>query len=44
VKQRLAAYEYPRLMEFIERIPTTSTGKLQRAELRRREEGCTQKA
>lgn len=38
VKERLAAYEYPRLIEFIDRIPTTTTGKLQRSELRQREE------
>ena len=38
VKQRLAAYEYPRLMEFIDRIPTTYSGKMRRAELRQREE------
>ncbi|MGO9270513.1 MAG: AMP-binding protein [Terriglobia bacterium] len=44
VKQRLAAYEYPRLMEFVETIPTTTTGKLQRAELRRREERLRAKA
>jgi len=44
VKQRLAAYEYPRLMEFVESIPTTSTGKLQRAELRRQEQGLRAKA
>jgi len=44
VKQRLAAYEYPRLMEFVENIPTTSTGKLQRAELRRQEQRLRAKA
>jgi acetyl-CoA synthetase len=38
VKQRLAAYEYPRLLEFIEKIPTTYSGKMLRSELRRREE------
>jgi acetyl-CoA synthetase len=37
VKQRLAAYEYPRLIDFVEEIPTTTTGKIKRDELRRRE-------
>jgi acyl-coenzyme A synthetase/AMP-(fatty) acid ligase len=34
---RLAAYEYPRLIEFVEEIPTTTTGKIKRDELRQRE-------
>jgi acetyl-CoA synthetase len=37
VKERLAAYEYPRLVEFVPEIPTTTTGKIKRDELRRRE-------
>lgn len=37
VKQRLAAYEYPRVIEFVEELPMTTTGKIQRAELRKRE-------
>ena len=41
VKNRLAAYEYPRLIRFIETMPLTTTGKIIRAELRKRatEEG-----
>jgi acetyl-CoA synthetase len=34
VKVRLAAHEYPREVEFIERLPTTVTGKIMRKELR----------
>jgi acetyl-CoA synthetase len=37
VRQRLAAYEYPRLIDFVDDIPTTTTGKIKRDELRRRE-------
>lgn len=37
VKQRLAAYEYPRQIEFVDELPMTTTGKIQRAELRKRE-------
>jgi acetyl-CoA synthetase len=37
VRNRLAAYEYPREIEFIESLPLTTTGKIRRAELRRRE-------
>jgi acetyl-CoA synthetase len=37
VKQRLAAYEYPRLIDFVAEIPTTTTGKIKRADLRQRE-------
>jgi acetyl-CoA synthetase len=36
VKKRLAAHEYPRLLEFIEALPMTATGKIMRRELRRR--------
>ena len=35
---RLAPYEYPREIEFIDALPMTTTGKVQRKELRRREE------
>ncbi len=35
VKTRLAAYEYPRAVEFIEEMPMTTTGKVRRVELRR---------
>jgi acetyl-CoA synthetase len=36
VKKRLAAHEYPRLVEFIEALPMTATGKIMRRELRQR--------
>ncbi|MBI3371282.1 MAG: AMP-binding protein [Betaproteobacteria bacterium] len=38
VRARLAPYEYPREIEFIEALPMTTTGKVQRKELRLREE------
>jgi acetyl-CoA synthetase len=34
VKSRLAAYEYPREIEFIDELPMTTTGKVRRMELR----------
>jgi acetyl-CoA synthetase len=34
VKKRLAAHEYPRLIEFVESLPMTTTGKLIRRALR----------
>lgn len=37
VKERLAAYEYPREVEFIDELPKTETGKVRRASLRDRE-------
>ena len=37
VKNRLAAHEYPREIEFIDKLPMTTTGKVRRIELRRRE-------
>jgi acetyl-CoA synthetase len=37
VKNRLAAYEYPRKIEFTESLPMTTTGKVRRIELRQRE-------
>lgn len=37
VKSRLASYKYPREVEFIDEFPLTSTGKVSRAELRRRD-------
>lgn len=37
VKSRLAAYAYPREIEFLDQLPRTETGKLKRYELRRRE-------
>lgn len=38
VKIRLAAYKQPRIVAFVDEFPLTSTGKIARAELRRREE------
>ena len=37
VKQRLAAHEYPREIEFIESLPMTATGKIMRRELKKEE-------
>jgi len=37
VRTRLAAFEYPREIEFIDALPMTTTGKIRRIELRRRE-------
>jgi benzoate-CoA ligase len=39
VKDRLAPYKYPRLIEFIAELPKTATGKIQRFRLRERESG-----
>lgn len=38
VKDQLAKYEYPREIEIVDELPTTTTGKIQRAELEAREE------
>ena len=38
VKQRLAPYEYPKEIEFIDALPMTTTGKVQRGVLRLQEE------
>jgi 2-aminobenzoate-CoA ligase len=35
VKQRIAPYKYPRVIEFMDALPKTATGKLQRKALRR---------
>ena len=37
VKERLAPYKYPRAIEFIDELPKTATGKIQRFRLRERE-------
>jgi acetyl-CoA synthetase len=37
VKSRLAAYEYPREIEFVSELPITATGKIMRKELRKME-------
>jgi 2-aminobenzoate-CoA ligase len=34
VKQQLAPYKYPRAVEFVDTLPRTNTGKLQRFRLR----------
>jgi acetyl-CoA synthetase len=36
VRRRLAAYQYPRIVEFVDELPMTSSAKVNRAELRRR--------
>jgi acetyl-CoA synthetase len=38
VRGKLAPYEYPKEIEFIEALPMTTTGKVQRRVLRLREE------
>ena len=38
VKTRLARHEYPRAIEFADSLPTTTTGKIMRRELREREQ------
>ncbi|UZD54825.1 benzoate-CoA ligase family protein [Caldimonas aquatica] len=42
VKQRLAPHKYPRAIEFIEELPKTATGKIQRFRLRERERAQAQ--
>ena len=37
VKERIAPYKYPRRIEFVDALPRTLTGKVQRAVLRKRE-------
>ena len=39
VKDKLAPYKYPRQIEFVEELPKTATGKIQRFKLREREAG-----
>ena len=34
VKEQIAPYKYPRLIEFVDALPKTATGKLRRSELR----------
>lgn len=43
VRERLAPYEYPKEVEFIDALPMTTTGKVQRRELRLREEALALK-
>lgn len=40
VKKNLAAYKYPREIEFVADFPMTSSGKIRRGELRRRDAGA----
>jgi acetyl-CoA synthetase len=44
VRQRLAQHEYPRLIEFVEELPTTATGKVMRRVLREREKAARAEA
>jgi len=37
VKERIAPYKYPRAVEYVDELPSTETGKIQRAKLRERE-------
>jgi len=37
VRKRLGAHEYPREIEFVDTLPMTTTGKIQRSVLRQRE-------
>ena len=37
VRENLAKHEYPRAIAFVDELPTTSTGKIRRTELRERE-------
>ena len=39
VKARLAPYKYPRFIEFVDELPKTATGKIQRFRLRESEAG-----
>ena len=43
VRRQLAAYKYPRLVEFVDGFPLTTTGKIDRKELRRREQAAPQR-
>jgi benzoate-CoA ligase len=40
VKERMAPYKYPRLIEFLDDLPKTATGKIQRFKLRELEAGA----
>jgi acetyl-CoA synthetase len=44
VRGRLAPYEYPKEIEFIDALPMTTTGKVQRRVLRLREEERARRA
>ena len=36
-KERIAAYKYPRAIEFMDSLPTSATGKILKKELRKKE-------
>ena len=40
VKGRLAPFKYPRFIDFVDELPKTATGKIQRFRLREREAGA----
>ena len=42
VKEKLAPYKYPRAIEFLDELPKTATGKIQRFRLRERERAQTE--
>jgi acetyl-CoA synthetase len=42
VRERLAPYEYPKEIEFIDTLPMTTTGKVQRRVLRLREQALAE--
>lgn len=42
VKSKLAPYKYPRFIEFVDELPKTATGKIQRFRLRNAEANATQ--
>ena len=44
VKERLEAFKYPRQIEFLNELPKTATGKIQRFKLREREGSVTKPA
>jgi acetyl-CoA synthetase len=44
VRERLAPYEYPKEIEFVDELPMTTTGKIQRRILRQREEDLARTA
>ena len=40
-KERMAAYKYPRVVEIVDELPKTRTGKILRRELRERESSAS---
>ena len=41
VKNRIAPYKYPRTIQYVDKLPKTATGKLQRFRLRQEEEAIS---